>query len=89
MCSRLAGGPAVQSTDPTSSVRVALRGAHGVATGEAPTGAAMPSFAWVPTDDQLAAVATFVRNAWGKAAPAVSPAQLRSDRVSLARRIEE
>jgi hypothetical protein len=32
----------------------------------------MPSYAWKLDDDQVAAVATFVRNSWGNAAATVS-----------------
>lgn len=32
---------------------------------------AMPSFAWQLSDAQIAAVATYVRNSWGHAAPAI------------------
>ena len=82
----LKGGASVQSRDPTSVVRVILRGASSVATAAAPTGPAMPSFAWRMDDAQVAAVATFVRNAWGNAAPAVTTGEVRRERASLERR---
>jgi mono/diheme cytochrome c family protein len=62
----------VQQTDPTSLLHVVLRGARSVATDGAPTGAAMPQFAWLLKDDEVAVVLTYVRNSWGNAAPAVS-----------------
>ena len=37
-----------------------------------PTPLAMPAFAWKLDDRQIAAVATYVRNAWGNAASPVS-----------------
>jgi mono/diheme cytochrome c family protein len=33
----------------------------------------MPTFAWRLSDEQVAAVVTYIRNAWGNAAAAVSP----------------
>jgi len=68
----LAGSSSVQSTDPTTLVHVVLQGTRSVATDAAPTAPAMPSFGWLLDDDQVAAVTTYVRNAWGNAAPAVA-----------------
>jgi mono/diheme cytochrome c family protein len=36
----------------------------------------MPSFAWKLNDQQIADVATFVRNSWGNRAPPVSADQV-------------
>jgi mono/diheme cytochrome c family protein len=82
----LSGSPAVQQTDPTSLLRVVLRGARGVGTAPAPTAPAMPSFSWVLSDDQVAAVVTYIRNAWGNAAPTVSANQVGKARQSFAER---
>ena len=71
----LDGSPVVQQTDPTSLLHVVLRGARSVATDGAPTASAMPQFAWLLTDDQVAAVLTYIRNTWGNAAPPVSAAK--------------
>jgi mono/diheme cytochrome c family protein len=41
----------------------------------------MPSFAWKLSDQEIADVATYIRNSWGNAAPAVAEsdvAQLRN-----------
>ena len=62
--------------DPTSLMHIVLRGARGVATDRAPTGAAMPGFGWLLKDDEVAAVLTYVRNSWGNAAPAVTAAEV-------------
>lgn len=77
----LAGAPVAQQFDPTSLIRVVLQGAKSVATPTQPTGAAMPSYDWRLDDAQVAAVLTYVRNAWGNQAPAVS-----ADDVTKARR---
>lgn len=76
----LNGSPAVQQSDPTTLMRVVLRGARSVGTDEAPTAPAMPEFGWLLRDEQVAAVLTYIRNAWGNAAPSVS-----ADEVGKAR----
>jgi mono/diheme cytochrome c family protein len=82
----LAGSASVQSVEPASLLRVVLRGTRSVGTAGAPTAAAMPPFDWLLTDDQVAAVTTYVRNAWGNAAPAVTARDVSAARTSLARR---
>jgi mono/diheme cytochrome c family protein len=79
----LVHNPNVQSVDPTSVIRVILQGAQTVPTAARPTPSTMPSFDWKLSDDQVAAVATFVRNRWGNAAPAVSARQVKSLRKEL------
>jgi mono/diheme cytochrome c family protein len=59
----LKGSAVVQSNDPVSILHVVLRGARSAATDPAPTAAAMPSFGWTLSDSDVAAVATYVRNA--------------------------
>ena len=81
---RLVGSHAVQSDDPTTLIRVVLAGSQGVATAGAPTSPAMPSSGWRLNDAQVASVLTFVRNAWGNAASAVSAARVGAVRASLA-----
>ena len=69
----LPGAAVTQSRDPTTVIRFILSGTQTVATDARPTPLSMPSFAWKLDDAQVAAVATYVRNSWGNAAPAVSP----------------
>jgi mono/diheme cytochrome c family protein len=78
----------VQSLDPTSLLRVVLRGAQSIATDNAPTAAAMPSFAWQLDDDEVASVTTYIRNAWGNAAPAVAAGAVEKARKTLAARTD-
>jgi len=82
----LAISSAVASREPTTLIRVVLRGAQTVATQEEPTAPAMPSFGWQLTDLQVAAVATYIRNSWDHAAPAVTQGAVRQARDSLAAR---
>ncbi len=44
----------------------------------------MPAYNWKLKDDEVAAVATYVRNSWGNSAPAVSPDEVRSLKTRLA-----
>ncbi len=82
----LRGAAAVQSDDPASLLHVVLRGARSVGTKDAPTAPAMPSFAWLLTDAQIAAVTSYVRNAWGNGALAVEAGQVKDARHDLAER---
>ncbi len=68
----LKDSPTVQSKDPLTLIRIVLHGTQNVATPTAPTGPAMPAFSWKLNDEQVAAVLTYIRNAWGNAAPRVS-----------------
>jgi mono/diheme cytochrome c family protein len=68
----LAGNPIVLQRSPETLARVVLAGGKGASTAKAPTGPAMPSFAWRWNDEQVAAVLTYIRNNWGNEAPAVS-----------------
>jgi mono/diheme cytochrome c family protein len=80
----LAESPNVRSADPASLIRVVIEGARSVATHEEPTGPGMPSFAWKLSDDQAAAVLTYIRNSWGSSAPAVDPQAVAKARAQAA-----
>ncbi|MFZ0208435.1 MAG: cytochrome c [Roseiarcus sp.] len=80
----LASSSSVRSDDPTSLIRVILRGARSVATSTEPTAPGMPAFGWQLDDEQLAAVVTYIRNSWGSSAPGVSADMVRRTRASLA-----
>ncbi len=82
---RLAGAPLVQQDQATSLIRVVLEGSRAVGTAGAPTSPAMPSFAWKLSDDEIAAVVTYIRNAWGNAAPGVQASDVGNMRDSLHR----
>jgi mono/diheme cytochrome c family protein len=86
MFPRLANNQLVQQGDPTGVLRVILQGAQSVATPAEPTAPAMPSLGWRLNDQQVADVATFIRNAWGNAAPAVTAEQVKGMRQITAER---
>lgn len=80
----LAHSANVQQADPTTALHIILAGAQAAPTGAAPTAFTMPVFAWKLDDRQVAAVATYIRNEWGNAAPAVSGEQVAKLRGKLA-----
>jgi mono/diheme cytochrome c family protein len=82
----LNGSAVVQQTDPTTILHVVLRGALSVGTKPAPTAPAMPQFGWILNDKDIAAVVTYVRNAWGNSAPAVAASQVDKTRQMLVER---
>ena len=72
----LKGNANLQQRDPTTVLHYILAGARHAPTAKAPTPLSMPSFAWKLDDGQIAAVATYARNSWGNAAPAVTASQV-------------
>jgi mono/diheme cytochrome c family protein len=82
----LADSSLARSDDPTSLLHLVLRGSRSVATKHEPTGPGMPSFAWQLNDEQIAAVATYVRNHWANPAAAVSAADVAKQRAKLVNR---
>ena len=83
----LAETATVKTRDPTTVLRVILQGAQSVSTGPEPTGPAMPGFGWQLNDAQIAAVATYVRDHFGKAPP-VSESDARKARSDEAARTD-
>jgi mono/diheme cytochrome c family protein len=77
----LADASVLRSRDPRTAIRLVLRGARTVATKDEPTAPGMPSYAHMLKDDEIAAVLTYARNAWGRPAPAVT-----ADDVAKARK---
>jgi mono/diheme cytochrome c family protein len=77
----LAHSPVVQAAATDTLLDVVLNGAQAVATDAAPTAPAMPAFGWQLTDEQIAAVLTYVRNDWGNAAGAVAASDVSAARA--------
>jgi mono/diheme cytochrome c family protein len=76
----------VKSGDPTTSIRIVLRGARSVGTAAQPTAPGMPSYGKQLDDDEVAAVLTYMRNSWGGAAAAVTSGQVSNVRSDTALR---
>jgi mono/diheme cytochrome c family protein len=76
----LPGNANLQSADPASAIKIVLDGAETITTARAPNTGSMPAYPkW--SDQDVADVVTYIRNAWGNAAPAVTP-----DEVAKARK---
>jgi len=78
----VASSSMVRSNDPTTAIRIVLRGVRSVGTRAEPTAPGMPSYGWQLDDGQVAAVLNYIRNSWGGAAPAVDAkdvSRVRSD----------
>ena len=79
----LAGNAIVQQDSVETLARVVLAGARAAQTREAPTGPAMPSFAWRLNDGEVADMLTYIRNSWGNAAAPVSADTIAKIRTRL------
>ena len=71
----LPGNANLQSADPLSAIRIVLDGAETITTARAPNTGSMPAYAKM-SDQDVADVVTYIRNAWGNAAPAVTAAEV-------------
>ncbi|MGB8399754.1 cytochrome c [Bradyrhizobium sp.] len=71
----LPGNANLQSADPASTLRIMLDGAETMTTPRAPNTGSMPAYAKL-SDQEIADVTNYIRNAWGNAAPLVTPAQV-------------
>jgi mono/diheme cytochrome c family protein len=69
---KLAGATIAAQDDPASLIHIVITGGQGAATDKHPTAPAMPSFGYRLSDEQIAAVVTYVRNSWGNAASPVT-----------------
>ena len=81
----VANSSMVRSDDPTTAIRIVLRGARSVGTRAEPTAPGMPSYGWQLDDGEVAAVLNYIRNSWGGAAPAIEAkdvSRVRSDAAS-------
>ncbi len=68
----LAGNRAVTAAIAANPIRLVLHGGFAPSTGGNPRPYGMPPFGQVMTDAEIAAVVTYIRNAWGNQASAVS-----------------
>jgi mono/diheme cytochrome c family protein len=72
----LASNPGVIMNSTINAIRVVLNGGFAPGTSGNPRPFGMPPFAQKLSDEDIAAVLTYVRNSWGNRAPAVSPADV-------------
>jgi mono/diheme cytochrome c family protein len=81
----LAGNRAVTMTNSTNLVRIILAGGYAPSTTGNPRPFGMPPFVHVLNDTDIAAVTTYIRNAWGNQADAVSAADVVRQRQGVMR----
>jgi len=79
----LAGSRAVQRDPPANLVQVVLGGAFPASTAGNPRPFGMPPFATELSDEDVAAVLSYIRNAWGHRAAAVQPLDVQRWRSSV------
>jgi len=72
----LPGNALLQSADPSSTLRIILDGAQTITTPRAPNAGSMPDYAKQFSDQQIAEVTNYIRNAWGNSASLVTPEQV-------------
>jgi mono/diheme cytochrome c family protein len=78
----LAGNPSIQMQSPVNSIRMVLNGGFPPGTQGNPRPYGMPPFAQSLSDDEVAAVVTYIRAAWGNHGAAVSPLQANALRTA-------
>ena len=83
LAASLANNPGLLADDASSIITTVLQGGRGAVTQGNPTSGAMPSFAWKLTDEQIAAVSTYIRNSWGNAATPVKAEEVAGKRRLL------
>lgn len=79
----IAGNPTVLADDPTSVIRLLLHGSELPSTAKRPSNLGMPGFADRLSDEEIAQLATFVRQEFGNKAAAVDARQARKVRAQL------
>jgi mono/diheme cytochrome c family protein len=79
----LRGSGVAQQHDPTGVIRLILAGGRTAPTRTHPSFQSMPSFAWKLSDQEVADVATYVRNSWGNRAPPVDAHEVAGVRSDL------
>ena len=81
----LAGNRAVSMANATNLVRIILAGGYAPSTTGNPRPFGMPPFVHVLNDTDIAAVTTYIRNAWGNQADALSAAEVVRQRQGVMR----
>ena len=79
----LAGNQSIVMASPVNAIRMVLNGGYPPGTAKNPRPHGMPPFAQVLKDDEVAAVLTYVRVAWGNTGTPVTPAQANDLRKAI------
>jgi mono/diheme cytochrome c family protein len=76
----LAGNQAILMRNPVNAIRMVLNGGFAPSTQGNPRPYGMPPFAYALSDDDVAAVVTYIRGAWGNQAGPVASVEVASGR---------
>ena len=68
----LIGNPSIQMQSAVNPIRMVLNGGYPPGTAQNPMPYGMPPFAQNLSDDEVAAVVTYIRSAWGNRGAAIS-----------------
>ena len=79
----LAGNRSIVMSSPVNAIRMVLNGGYPPGTAKNPRPHGMPPFAQVLGDDDVAAVLTYIRVAWGNTGTPVSPTQANALRKAI------
>lgn len=79
----LRGSAVAQQNDPMGVIHIILAGTRVGPSPKTPTPFSMPSFGWKLNDQEVADVATYIRNGWGNRAAPVSAGEVQSLRKKL------
>jgi mono/diheme cytochrome c family protein len=71
----LAGNQSITMSSPVNSIRMVLNGGYAPGTRKNPRPHGMPPFSHILSDEQVAAVVTYIRVAWNNSGTPVAPAQ--------------
>jgi alcohol dehydrogenase (quinone), cytochrome c subunit len=85
----IAGNSIVLAPASETLVRLILAGSSMPVTATAPSVLGMPGFGWRLNDDEVAQLATYLRNQWGNAAPPVSVETVARIRADVSRESEK
>jgi mono/diheme cytochrome c family protein len=78
----LAGNASIQMDISVNPVRMVLNGGYPPETAEDPRPYGMPPFAQVLSDEEVAAVVTYIRVSWGNHGTLVTPREANAMRVA-------
>jgi mono/diheme cytochrome c family protein len=78
----LAGNPSIEMEVSVNPLRMVLNGGYPPQTAENPRPYGMPPFAQVLSDEEVAAVVTYIRRAWGNHGALVTPREANSMRLA-------
>ena len=78
----LAGNPSIEMELPVNPLRMVLNGGYPPQTTDNPRPYGMPPFAQVLSDDDVAAVVTYIRLSWGNHGAVVAPREANAMRAA-------